>query len=113
LEVFTAEAPAGLGDYDATWASMMALFKYGSGMPFYRLEKLEIPLPASTQCGIMKETAELLEPVLEELIQQAAQGEVVYNHDTGMKVLALDAPDPPERRGVFTSETISTEKGNG
>jgi transposase len=54
LEVFTAEAPAGVGEekYDATSASMMALLKYGSGLPFYRLEalqeKLEIPLPAST-----------------------------------------------------------------
>ena len=80
LEVFTAEAPAGVGEekYDATSASMMALLKYGSGLPFYRLEglqeKLEIPLPASTQWGIMKATTKLLEPALEELIRQAAQG---------------------------------------
>jgi transposase len=117
LEVFTAEAPAGVGEekYDATSASMIALLKYGSGMPFYRLEglqeKLEIPLPASTQWGIMKETAERLEPALEELIRQAAQGEVVYNDDTGMKVLGLDTPDPPERTGVFTSGIISTREG--
>lgn len=117
LEVFTAEVSAEVGEekYDATSASMMALLKYGSGMPFHRLErlqeKLEIPLPASTQWGIMKETAERLEPALEELIRQAAQGDVVYNDDTGMKVLALDTPDPPERRGVFTSGIISTREG--
>jgi transposase len=117
LEVFTAEAPAGVGEekYDATAASMMALLKYGSGVPFYRLErlqeKLEIPLPSSTQWGIVKETAEQLEPALEELIRQAAQGEVVYNDDTGMKVLVLDAPDSPERTGVFTSGIISTREG--
>lgn len=117
LQVFTAEAPAGVGEekYDATSASMMALLKYGSGMPFHRLEglqgKLEIPLPASTQWGIMKETAERIEPALEELIRQAAQGEVLYNDDTGMKVLALDTPDPPERRGVFTSGIVSTCEG--
>ena len=37
LEVFTAEAPAEVGEekYDATSASMIALLKYGSGMPFY------------------------------------------------------------------------------
>jgi len=73
-------------------------------------EKLEIPLPASTQWGIVKETAEQLEPALEELIRQAAQGEVVYNDDTGMKVLALPAPEP-ERTGVFTSGIISTREG--
>jgi hypothetical protein len=41
--------------YDATSANMMALLKYGNGMPSYRLEglqeKLEIPPPASTQMG--------------------------------------------------------------
>jgi transposase len=117
LEVFTAEAPEGVGEekYDATSASMMALLKYGSGMPFHRLEvlqeKLEIPLPASTQWGILQETAERIEPALGELIRQAAQGEVVYNDDTGMRVLGLDTPDPPGRKGVFTSGIISTRQG--
>jgi hypothetical protein len=117
LEVFTAEAPEGVGEekYDATSASMMALLKYGSGMPFHRLEvlqeKLEIPLPASTQWGILQETAERIEPALEELIRQAAQGEVLYNDDTGMRVLGLDTPDPPGRKGVFTSGIISTRQG--
>lgn len=117
LEVFTAEAPAGVGEekYDATSASMIALLKYGSGMPFNRLEglqeRLEIPLPASTQWGILQETAERIEPALEELIRQAAQGEVLYNDDTGMQVLGLDTPDPPERRGVFTSGIVSTREG--
>jgi len=41
--VFTAEAPAGVGGpkYDETAAAMIALLKYGAGVPFYRLEKLE------------------------------------------------------------------------
>ena len=54
-EVFTAEAPegVGLGRWDEGAASMVALLKYGTGMPFHRLEQLQkslgIPLPASTQ----------------------------------------------------------------
>ena len=42
-EVFTAPEPEGIGPekYDETTAAMIALLKYGSGMPFYRLEKLE------------------------------------------------------------------------
>ena len=42
-EVFTAQEPEGVGPekYDETTAAMIALLKYGSGMPFYRLEKLE------------------------------------------------------------------------
>ena len=50
-EVFTAPEPEGIGPekYDETTGAMIALLKYGSCMPFYRLEKLEhllgIPLP--------------------------------------------------------------------
>ena len=59
-EVFTAQAPTEAGDkkYDETSASMIALLKYGSGLPFYRLERLQgnlgIPLPAATQWEIVK-----------------------------------------------------------
>jgi len=49
--------------YDETAAAMIAQLKYGSGMPFYRLEQLErqlgIPLPAATQWEIVGEAAEL------------------------------------------------------
>ncbi|MCL5071476.1 MAG: hypothetical protein M1308_11360 [Actinobacteria bacterium] len=39
---FTAEAPEGVGDekYDVASGAMLALLKYGSGVPFYRLEAL-------------------------------------------------------------------------
>jgi hypothetical protein len=41
--VFTAQSPAGAGEekYDATVGSMIALLKYGTGMPFHRAEVLE------------------------------------------------------------------------
>src|ERR1700689_2101813 len=84
-EVFTAPEPEGVGPekYGETTAAMIALLKYGSGMPFYRLEKLEhllgIPLPASTQWEIAEEEAEVIKAALDELIRQAAQGEVLHN----------------------------------
>ena len=93
--VFTAEPPEGVGaeKYDATVGSMIALLKYGSGMPFNREEKLQgslgIPLPASTQWDIVEAQAERAEPVFEELIRQAAQGDVVHNDDTTVKILEL------------------------
>ena len=45
-EVFTADPPAGVGPekYDATAGSMIALLKYGSGVPFHRLERLQANL---------------------------------------------------------------------
>lgn len=62
-QVFTARAPAEVdnGKYDATAGSMIGLLKYGSGLPFNRLEGLqgylEIPLPASTQWDIVQAVA--------------------------------------------------------
>jgi len=125
-EVFTADPPAGVGPekYDATTGAMIALLKYGSGMPFHRLERLqahlEIPLPASTQWEIVDDLATRIRPILTELIRQAANGEVVHNDDTSMTVLALERPgaprgDPddvsPERTGIFTSGIVATRDG--
>ena len=100
-EIFEAEAPASVGEkkYDETAAAMIALLKYGSGVPFYRLEGLEaslgIPLPASTQWEIVEEIAAVIRPAFDELLRQAAQGEVFYNDDTSMKILALARASPP------------------
>jgi len=122
---FTAQPPPGVGPekdkYDAQAASMIALLKYGTGLPFNRLEGLEgslgIPLPAATQWGIVAHSSHQLEPALDELTRQAAQGEIFHNDDTGAKILALmgrhrdplddDLPDRPNRTGVFTSGLVS------
>jgi len=94
--VFTAKQPAGVDaeeKYDPTVGSMIALLKYGNGMPFHREETLQgnlgIPLPASTQWDIIEAQAERAEPVYEELVRQAGQGDVVHNDDTGVKILEL------------------------
>jgi hypothetical protein len=79
-QVFTAQEPEGVGPdkYDETAAAMIAQLKYGAGTPFYRLEQLErqlgIPLPAATQWEIVEEAAQVIKPVWDELIRQAAQG---------------------------------------
>jgi transposase len=112
--VYTAEAPEGAGEnkYDETAASMIALLRYGSGVPWNRLagleESLGIPLPVATQCEIVAKTALRLQPALEELVRQAAQGEVAHNDDTSMRVLSLDRGGEvsPERTGVFTSGIV-------
>jgi transposase len=120
LEVFTAPAPPEAGEqkYDETAASMIALLKYGSGFPFYRLDGLEshlgIPLPPSTQWDIVKERAEQIRPAHEELIRQAAQGKVLYNDDTRARVLALRREQPEagdDRTGMFTSGIVATADG--
>ena len=116
-QVFTAEEPEGVGPekYDETASAMIAQLKYGSGVPFHRLEKMEellgIPLPAATQWEMVEETAEVIKPAHEELIRQAAQGEVLHNDDTGMRVLHMERDPSDERTGVFTSGIVSTASG--
>src|SRR4030066_985510 len=66
--VFTARMPPGVGTekYDAESASMIALLKYGTGLPFNRLQRLEgslgIPLPATTQWEIVSHSGRRLQP---------------------------------------------------
>ena len=124
-EVFTAAPPEGVGPekYDESVIAMLGLLKYGTGLPFHRIEKLQdgfgVPMPASTQWELVAKGAELLEPAFEELIRQGAQGDVLYNDDTTMKVLnitkaqraaAAAANADEERTGIFTSGIISTKE---
>jgi transposase len=67
---------------------MIALLKYGSGLPFNRLQDcLGIALPASTQWEIAAETAAQILPAWEELVRHAAAEEVLHNDDTSMRIL--------------------------
>ena len=112
-EVFTADEPetAGPAKYDETAVAMIALLKYGTGVPFKRLERLQgqlgMPLPATTQWELMEAAAKLIRPVLEELIRQAAQGSVMHNDDTSMRILRLTREPGDKRTGTFTSGIVS------
>jgi transposase len=132
-QVFTAPRPreAGPKKYDATAGSMIGLLKYGSGLPFNRLDglqgNLEVPLPASTQWEIVRDVAVNIKPVFDELIRQAAQGDVLHNDDTTVKILELmgepgrpettggvaaDADVAESRRGLFTSGAVALLDGH-
>lgn len=126
-KVFTARPPADAGarKYDATAASMIALLKYGSGLPFNRLaglqRNMQIPLPASTQWDVIAAFAPSATPAYEALISQAAQGDVLHNDDTTVKILelmgerakqqAFDDDAMAGRTGLFTSGVVSTRGG--
>jgi transposase len=131
-QVFTAAAPqvAGEQKYDASAGSMIGLLKYGSGLPFNRLEglqgHLEIPLPASTQWDIVHTIAEDFVPAFQELIRQAAQGDVLHNDDTTVKILELmgeraqqralagageEGNVVDQRTGLYTSGVVALRAG--
>lgn len=123
-KIFTAKLPdqAGPQKYDPRVGPQIALLRYGCGMPFYRLEKMQadfgVPLPASTQWQLVWEAAQPAFPVYQELLGCAAQGEVLYNDDTSMTVLSLlkassenqeqKSGTSSERTGIFTTGIIST-----
>ena len=128
-EVFTAEVPEGVGEkkYDTKSAAMIALLKYGCGMPFNRLAKLEeslgIPLPASTQWEEVYPAADKMMPVFTEFIRQAAQGKLLYNDDTVGRILKLegiktgpfvidDDGIDKKRKGIFTTGIVSVSGGH-
>ena len=118
-KVFTAQAPeeAGKDKYDETAGAMVALLKYGAGLPFNRLEKLQeslgVPLPSSTQWEIVERTADQIHPVYSELIRQAAQWELLYNDDTTMKILANlkkgETEDETSGKGSFTTGVLAVQ----
>jgi len=62
---------------------------------------------ASTQWELVRDEAELMKPVHNALIEQAAQGQILHNDDTGMRVPALERPEDDTRTGTFTSGVIS------
>jgi len=100
---------------------MIGLLKYGAGLPFNRLEWLErnlgIPLPASTQWEVVRDAADELAPIHEELIRQAAQAEIFHNDDTSAKILSLMAEnralvasgeaDAGARTGIFATSIVA------
>ena len=123
--LFSAEEPDDIGDekYDITVALLIAVLKYGLGMPFYRLARLQqsigVPLPPSTQWKVLHAHIAGPEAAYNELVRQGAQAELVHNDDTVAKVLALlpsknkdaatdvSTSKARERTGVFTSGIVA------
>jgi hypothetical protein len=122
--VYTALAPEqARGDkYDETAVSMLALLRYGLGVPSHRLEQLQrdlrTPVPASTQWEAVEERVSGVEPACQELIRQAAQGTVFHVDDSSVRILELVGKrraarvaqgklEHPERTGLHTTAVVS------
>jgi len=117
--VFTAPPPpeAGQEKYAPSVGVTVALLRYGSGMPHYRLARLQeslgVPCPESTQWEVMKPLYEQAQPILDHLITQTANGPLFHNDDTKMRILDLRKPGSataaeidPKRKGTFTSSIL-------
>jgi transposase len=109
--VVTAPLPseAGTQKYSAEAVSMIGLLKYGSGVPFFRLarlqERLGVPLPEATQYELLREAAAVLQPVVEELRRQAADAGFLFVDDSPMPILA--PPGPSQRQASQTTVIVA------
>jgi transposase len=126
--IFTAPLPAAvacLPKYDSSCASMIAVLRYGNGLPHFRLQGLQaslyIPLPDATQWDIIAKAAPAPRAVFEELIRQAAQAPLLHSDDTPMKVLSLmkerDRAEAggakPVAKAINTSGIVAVLRDNG
>lgn len=119
---FTAPTPPEAGErkYASGVGVLVSLLRYGSGMPHYRLEKLQaslgVPLPAATQWELVAEVARMVQPVGDHLKWLAAQASGVHNDDTTMRVGQLrqqiQRETDPERTGIFTSGILANLPGH-
>jgi transposase len=118
---FTAPLPEGIcaAKYDPSCASLLALLRYGSGLPFYRIEGLQaslnVPLPDATQWDLVVQAVPAPRAVFGELIRQAGQGKLLYLDDTRAKILSLivarnqleAAGLTPEAKAINTSGIVA------
>jgi transposase len=110
---FTAQLPEGISlqKYDESADVMIALIKYGSALPWYRLEKLQlllgVPLPAGTQFERCEIVANSAHPIYLELKRQAAKSGLLHGDDTSVRILSLMAENKQlsdnERKGMHTT----------
>lgn len=114
--------PAAIYKYDPSAAAMIAMLRYLSGFPHTRIENLQnafgIPLPDATQWDVLSDYKEQLQLIVDQLMREAAQGDLVHNDDTVMRVLELakqireeKETDPKARTGIFTTNIVSRMAG--
>jgi len=94
-EIFTAGLPAGVGEekYSARARAVLAVSRYFLGVPGYRLQgyqaMLGVPMPDSTQWDQIEVVGDCAYKVFEQMEREAAQGEVIFQDDTAVRILSL------------------------
>ena len=126
--VFTARAPtqAAQGKYDCSVGLMLAINRYGMGVPMYRTAKWQehfgVPIAASTQWELIESSVQAPQAVYEALKVHAASGHRIHSDDTTMRIQELarqreqaDAGDndgKDKRTGCFTTGIVAQVAGH-
>jgi hypothetical protein len=125
-EVFTAQLPvdAGPEKYSPRARAVLAVGRYYLGLPLYRMESyqamLGVPVPDATQWDQIERVADSGYVVFAYLEHLAAQGELIYQDDTAVRILSLIEENhqaqahaaarglarTPERTGMYTTALV-------
>jgi len=126
-EVFAAKTPveAGTSKYNAPARAAIVMNRYFLGVPFYRLEAYQalvgVPVPDATQWDQVEHVADCAYMVFEHLVYVAAQGHLIYQDDTPVRILSLikantqgphaqaqnpQAPEASERTGMQSTALV-------
>ncbi len=102
---------AGAETYATSLKVNLAVAHYHLGLPFKRIESFQellgMPLPDATQWQLVEEVADSAYPVYEQLKRLGAQQPLVYQDDTGARILSLIKENQnqpaPKRTGMYTT----------
>jgi hypothetical protein len=125
-EIFTAPLPPEAGDekYSARARALFAVSRCSLGLPLYRLQgyqaMLGVPVPEATQWDQIEQVGDCSDKVFAYLERLAAQGELIHQDDTSVRMLSLMAQNrqiqaaadamgvsrPTERSGMCTTGLV-------
>ena len=97
--------------YDFVFKAQLALQRFFLGIPLYRQSAFQemqgIPLPESTQWELLESLAGVVIPVVKYLEYLAAQGNLIQNDDTTVRILSLMGKNRnAERPGMYTTGLV-------
>src|SRR5262247_669739 len=124
--IFTAGLPSGVGKekYSAQARAVLAVSRYYLGVPGYRLQgyqaMLGVPVPDATQWDQIEVVGDCAYKVFAQMEKEAAQGELIFQDDTAVRILALmqensarlaaaqaqGVASPKERPGMHTTALV-------
>jgi transposase len=125
-QTFIAPLPADAGaeKYSPRARAVLVVSRYYLGVPLYCIEgyqaMLGVPVPDATQWDQIERVADCSYRVFEVLERLAAQGELIYQDDTSVRILTLLAENralhahaasrgrsrAPERTGMYTTALV-------
>jgi hypothetical protein len=125
-QIFTAGLPDGAGEakYSPQARAVLAVGRYWLGLPLYRIEAyqpmLGVPVPDATQWDQIEQVGDCAYVVFVQMEQVAAQGELIFQDDTAVRILSLlqenieivaaaqahGVSTPNERTGMHTTALV-------